>query len=343
MNNCVACLDSFPITKIYKCINCETMICYECLITQLNMNLKEIKVPRCSGCKIKVYISDIKKTSKDIKNLYQEILYRHLMKRFEYILDEIKLKEDLIKQVIKKREDELNNFPKAIQRVISLCLSKKLKIVSNTNNKNIQEQIQLTSIPCINALCQGRLKNGKCVLCDVKFCLRCEKPSDDLHECKKEDIETITMILDTTSPCPKCKTRIYKTEGCNEMTCTLCGHHFNYRNPELISYGNDHNKNIVYKGFINVESLRNIIEDNDIVSLLDQIILKKKSTFDIIPILKNKSKLTVAKSYEIKKNTKKYIKTYNVILLKIYKHYDNDTKKLDKIKKYIDILDNIVI
>ncbi|KAJ2554384.1 hypothetical protein EV175_002601 [Coemansia sp. RSA 1933] len=44
----------------------------------------------------------------------------------------------------------------------------------------------------------------------------------------KESKESEELIEMTTKPCPKCKQAIYKSEGCNHMTCKMCGTHFCY-------------------------------------------------------------------------------------------------------------------
>jgi ariadne-1 len=76
--------------------------------------------------------------------------------------------------------------------------------------------------------------NVLCKNCDTSFCLGC---GDEVHEpitCSdnllwKENFmneSSETWILQNTKPCPKCRVRIEKNQGCNHMTCKQCRHEF---------------------------------------------------------------------------------------------------------------------
>ncbi|XP_035660459.1 uncharacterized protein DDB_G0292642-like isoform X4 [Branchiostoma floridae] len=45
---------------------------------------------------------------------------------------------------------------------------------------------------------------------------------------KKYDALSNKLIMDTTTPCPKCHVPIYRTAGCNSMFCVRCKHGFCY-------------------------------------------------------------------------------------------------------------------
>eukprot|EP00058_Branchiostoma_floridae_P021883 XP_002607373.1 hypothetical protein BRAFLDRAFT_69779 [Branchiostoma floridae] len=45
---------------------------------------------------------------------------------------------------------------------------------------------------------------------------------------KKHDALSNKLIMDTTTPCPKCHAPIYRTTGCNSMFCVRCKHGFCY-------------------------------------------------------------------------------------------------------------------
>merc|ERR1712038_609221 len=45
------------------------------------------------------------------------------------------------------------------------------------------------------------------------------------EKCRNES-ETANWILANTKPCPKCRSRIEKNQGCNHMTCQQCKYEF---------------------------------------------------------------------------------------------------------------------
>jgi ariadne-1 len=77
--------------------------------------------------------------------------------------------------------------------------------------------------------------NMKCDNCNTSFCLNCtsEEPHQPLScsdlETWKNNYSTESSeswIHSNTKPCPACKTRIEKNQGCNHMTCRQCHHDF---------------------------------------------------------------------------------------------------------------------
>lgn len=74
-----------------------------------------------------------------------------------------------------------------------------------------------------------------CDKCTTVFCIKCgNEPHQPMlcaaldkwkEECKNES-ETANWILANTKPCPKCRSRIEKNQGCNHMTCQQCKYEF---------------------------------------------------------------------------------------------------------------------
>ena len=94
------------------------------------------------------------------------------------------------------------------------------------------------NFPCPEKACRGFLdKQFKCGLCATKVCKDCRVTlnAGAKHVCKKEDKESVEVILKETRACPKCQERIFRPEGCDHMFCTLCNTGFSWKTGKLIS------------------------------------------------------------------------------------------------------------
>lgn len=93
--------------------------------------------------------------------------------------------------------------------------------------------------------CRGYIESSSwcCGLCEVKLCKKChcvlpvekEGAKKKKHKCKDEDVETAKMVLAETKPCPKCSTRIFKIQGCDQMFCTQCNTPFSWNTGEIVT------------------------------------------------------------------------------------------------------------
>lgn len=84
-------------------------------------------------------------------------------------------------------------------------------------------------------LCDAESITASCDKCKTCFCLKCGSEPHPPLECHtldnwkekcRNESETANWILTNTKPCPKCRTRIEKNQGCNHMTCQVCKHEF---------------------------------------------------------------------------------------------------------------------
>ena len=76
--------------------------------------------------------------------------------------------------------------------------------------------------------CRGFLSSAyKCGTCECWACVECHvsvgKEKECGHTCDPNTVETAKAIKAETRPCPKCGTRIFKTDGCNQMYCVMDG------------------------------------------------------------------------------------------------------------------------
>jgi hypothetical protein len=91
--------------------------------------------------------------------------------------------------------------------------------------------------------CRGFISNVYvCGTCRKKTCSECLEVEEEGHTCKPESIESAKAIKKETRPCPKCGTRIFKIDGCDQMWCTVadCNTAFSWNSGHIVS-GKIHN------------------------------------------------------------------------------------------------------
>jgi hypothetical protein len=100
---------------------------------------------------------------------------------------------------------------------------------------------------CSDDTCRGFLSsNYKCGTCEKWTCSQClvtiglEK--DAAHVCNPDTVATAKTIKAETRPCPKCGTRIFKIDGCDQMWCVMegCNTAFSWESGHVI-VGTIHN------------------------------------------------------------------------------------------------------
>lgn len=64
-------------------------------------------------------------------------------------------------------------------------------------------------------------------------CAQAQKNTQADSKISAEEAATLALIQNTTKECPKCQTKITRSEGCNKIDCTKCGYRFCYRCEEL--------------------------------------------------------------------------------------------------------------
>lgn len=102
-----------------------------------------------------------------------------------------------------------------------------------------------TVMNCLKSDCKGFLdEDYVCGLCHTTVCKDCHEELNNVennkHTCKQENIDSVKAIRDETKPCPTCKTRVFKTEGCDQMFCVQCHTGFSW-NTGMIERGRMHN------------------------------------------------------------------------------------------------------
>ena len=148
------------------------------------------------------------------------------------------------RRALRRESDELGKIYMAISEAFKPVETEfnELNIKLLTATRNYWNNIQLYNeekagdqkrefiMKCADENCRGFLSSAyKCGTCEKWTCSQClvvvGKEKDAEHTCNPDTVETAKMIKAETRPCPKCGTRIFKVDGCDQMWCTVDGCH----------------------------------------------------------------------------------------------------------------------
>ncbi len=99
--------------------------------------------------------------------------------------------------------------------------------------------------PCPKTGCRALLNaEFRCLVCDTQVCEKClvivTEATRAGHECQRDDVLSVRAILNSSQACPRCRIRINRVAGCDQMWCTQCHTAFDYTTGQLIK-GHIHN------------------------------------------------------------------------------------------------------
>jgi hypothetical protein len=115
------------------------------------------------------------------------------------------------------------------------------EIDSLTKNNNSNNKTVAKCESCNLGIIIEKDSKYICNVCKQKYCNKClSKIENSEHECKQENIDSWEEIKKSTKLCPKCSSRIFRSEGCPQMFCTNCHTGFDWNTGKIIN-GNFHN------------------------------------------------------------------------------------------------------
>lgn len=348
-NECMICMEKYD--DILVCFNpyCNNKICKECVEELIDINIKEKYkkkfLPKCFNCdEYMVYhtINDKKLLEKISKCLELEVKENVLFEPFKKDFEELIRKNEIFNRIRQTRREFIETIPKAVRYIIENFMENKIKLKPRKTKSMLNKTFDKK---CFYISCKGKLdKNNECDICLSKFCIYCEKEFlDKNHVCDENNEKSLQFINNNLSKCGNCGVFIEKSEGCNNMTCELCGYKFNYLTGEKSESGNHSTKLIDYdrdkKLFIHKEYN---IKNKKLYTLIEKFELDHKEQ-DLKEILKNiifkyaNGEITINKFYFdfsefiiIKNKNAKY---YNIIT-----NLESDLKKNKNIDYYGDII-----
>ena len=270
--SCMVCMEPFTNKKkAVVCPKCDNQAddddndtmraCTECTKRYL---LDNKNAAHCMNCKhpwnffflhknfTKTWITGIYRKSRQELALDRE---KSMLTQALPYLEETKRKRDITNQIreLYAREKELR------QEIINIRkMQRDLRILYDNPEAEIGPDATVTNkksymFPCPAEGCRGFIESlsWSCGICDTKVCKSCHIKREVItegknkgklkqHTCKKEDIESAKEIMKSTRSCPSCHTRIFRSEGCQQMFCTNCNTAFDWVKGNIIT-GNIHN------------------------------------------------------------------------------------------------------
>lgn len=226
--------------KLVKCDKCEYKCCKQCVRTYFKDILNE---PHCMKCKMEW---DPEFVVAAVNKSYYNNEFKENRKTILTTLEKSRLPDtqhDAKILVLQEKLDERVLGIKAQIKNLKFEIRKKEQEIILAHSEFLKEKRpdKKTFIMKCQADCKGFLSTSyKCDLCDKHTCAKCFEVVEEGHECKPENVETVSMMKKETRSCPGCSVRIYKIDGCNQMWCVECNTAFDWVSGKIVN-GTIHN------------------------------------------------------------------------------------------------------
>lgn len=226
----------------YKCADkkCDIYACVECIEDLIVFSMKSNLLPKCisNNCNGIYILSNLKNISLQALKKYEEACFNYFMKNnsdtVKKRIEEQKMLDIIRNERLKFLEQK---FPKGINLVAKLTFKDKLRQLDKQKSEIINKKLKNASKSCLSLICGGFLDdNFICMTCQIEFCKKCEKKSNENHQCKQEDLDSVNLINNMIH-CPGCKLPVFKNEGCDSITCSVCKTNFLYSTGKIGGHG----------------------------------------------------------------------------------------------------------
>ena len=235
--NCIICFS--PIKEKYCCSDqkCKDFFCQDCMIDLIEFCVGEKMLPKCPSrdCTSYLTMTNMTHLPKDLMLKYYQLCLDYFLKDQGNVIEKQIQEKALLKKHCEDRQKFIKEeFPEGISLMASIAFKPKLKRLEKQKAKVLKEQVKLRS--CMNSTCAGYLEDLICTICQTEFCKRCEKTVDQNHTCKQEDLDSVNFVQGLIN-CPGCGHRVFKNEGCDSISCSICQTNFSYSTGEKGGHG----------------------------------------------------------------------------------------------------------
>lgn len=236
--------------NVYSCSNpdCSALICEICLEHLINYSKKEKQIPTCPNntCNSYYIKSNIENLSKEQKKNYNKACMYFMIKEHGDEIDKKKQEKKIIEKIRKERMEFIKTtYPAAISLVAQLTFSNKLRALEKEKQKDIEKKMKKSNRKCMVSICSGNLDSEmRCMICNTKFCKKCEKIYEPKHKCDEGDVESLKFIQSLVK-CPGCLLPVFKNQGCNSITCSNCNTNFEYTTGKVGGHGSLNKKIVI--------------------------------------------------------------------------------------------------
>jgi hypothetical protein len=222
--------------------SCSYSACVSCIRTYLINN--PLSTPHCMACKkqfnnmflvenlTKVWTNE--KYNPHVSNIMVDIEISKLSESMEEA-ERRRKRQQIINEMNELRIEK----DKKIREILEFYDSKNTDLQNQLHDvSNKKEEKKAFMMPCSFNNCNGMLSTQyKCGICEKFTCKDCHEPRLEEHKCNPDSVASAQMIQKDTRPCPSCRTRIYKIEGCDQMWCTNCKTPFSWTTGKVVPSG----------------------------------------------------------------------------------------------------------
>ena len=232
--SCNICCDNYNKSTREKicCGYCDFSACRTCCETYiLSENIPKCMNTTCSKEWSRKFIRE-KFTSVFINTKFKNHLEGILFEQEKALMPATQpiIEEKIRKDYIRKEMSVLDNLIQDLY-VQKRQLERNLYTnMTDTSEKKISNYVRA----CSGEGCRGFLSTQwKCGICEQWTCPDCHElkgPNRDCeHTCNPDLVETAKLLAKDTKPCPKCQSKIFKIDGCDQMWCTQCHTAFSWK------------------------------------------------------------------------------------------------------------------